>query len=99
MVVIPNGIDTERFIPDGEARQRMRRQWEVAENQRLIGLVGRLDPMKDHPTFLRAAALLAQKRNDVRFVCVGSGAAAYTRALRALAEKLNLGTCLIWAGA
>ena len=97
MMVIPNGIDTERFRPDCEARQQMRYEWRVAQNERVIGLVGRLDPMKDHPSFLRAAALLTQKLHDVRFVCVGDGPSPYMRELRGLAEKLDLGARLIWA--
>ena len=73
-VVIPNGIDTERFCPDPLARSRVRAEWGINEQEKLIGLVGRLDPMKDHPVFIEAAALLAKKRSEVRFVCVGGGA-------------------------
>ena len=73
MVAIPNGIDTERFVPDPAARDRTRRGWNVKDGEWLIGLVGRLDPVKGHRTFLAAAALLAKERNDVRFVCVGDG--------------------------
>ncbi|OQW92595.1 MAG: group 1 glycosyl transferase [Thiotrichaceae bacterium IS1] len=99
MVVIPNGIDTERFRPDLEARRRIRSEWAVADNEILIGLVARLDPMKDHPTFLKAVALLAKERQDVRFVCVGDGPALYKAKLHALAHQLELDDKLIWAGA
>ena len=98
MVVIPNGIDTERYCPEPEARPRVRAEWGVTEDEKLIGLVGRLDPMKDHPTFLRAASLLSQERDDVRFVCVGDGPAGYRRELRMLAESLGLVQRLTWAG-
>lgn len=99
MTVIPNGIDTERFKPDSAARARIRAEWGVAENEMLIGLVARLDPMKDHPIFFRAAALLAQERQDVRFVCVGDGLEPYKGELYQLANKLGLDGRLIWAGA
>jgi glycosyltransferase involved in cell wall biosynthesis len=99
MVVIPNGIDAKRFRPDSEARRRVRAEWEVTENEKLIGMVGRLHPMKDHPTFLRAAAMLLQERQDVRFVCVGEGPVGYQRELHALGEELGLSQRLIWAGA
>ncbi|NLU50543.1 MAG: glycosyltransferase [Syntrophomonadaceae bacterium] len=98
MVVIPNGIDTDRFRPDPEAGRLLRMEWGVADNEKLIGLVGRLDPMKDHPTFLRAAALLRNERKDVRFVCVGDGATDYRKKLQALGKELGLEECLIWAG-
>jgi glycosyltransferase involved in cell wall biosynthesis len=99
IVVIPNGIDTEQFRPDGEARQTLRDAWGVGPDEVLIGLVGRLDPIKDHPTFLRAAARLAGERKDARFVCVGDGTPEYAAQLQALGESLGLGRKLIWAGA
>ena len=61
-------------------------------------MVGRLDPMKGHPTFLRAASLLAQKMPGVRFVCVGDGPDAYKNELAALGEQLGLSGNLVWAG-
>ena len=99
MTVIPNGIDTERFKPDAVARKRIRAEWGVAESEILIGLVARLDPMKDHPTFLRAAAMLIQERTDVRFVCVGEGVEPYKIELGRLASALGLDERLIWAAA
>jgi glycosyltransferase involved in cell wall biosynthesis len=96
MVVIPNGVDTERFRPDQEARRRVRREWGVVEQARVIGVVGRLSPIKDHPNFLKSAALLAKERNEVRFVCVGDGTAEYRHTLEALAEELGLRESLIW---
>jgi glycosyltransferase involved in cell wall biosynthesis len=98
MVVIPNGIDTERFYPDVDARQRVRIEWGIKENEKLIGLVARLDPMKDHPTFLKAAARLSHVRADVRFVCVGDGTSDYRKELHTLSKGLGLTNRLIWAG-
>lgn len=97
--MIPNGIDTERYCPNREAGQQVRAEWSINEQQTLVGLVGRLDPMKDHPVFLRAAALLAQEQPDVCFVCVGDGPRPYNQELQALGEALGLGERLIWAGA
>jgi glycosyltransferase involved in cell wall biosynthesis len=99
MTVIPNGIDTEHFKPDAAARERIRAEWGIAESEMLIGLVARLDPMKDHLTCFRAAAMLAQERSDVRFVCVGDGAEPYKSKLYQQASELGLDGRLIWAGA
>lgn len=98
MVVISNGIDTARFCPDPEARQRVRAEWGVSQDEKLIGVVGRLDPMKDHANFLKAAALLSQERDGVRYVCVGDGPVAYRQDLHALGRELGLTECLVWAG-
>ncbi|MBD1903538.1 glycosyltransferase [Trichocoleus sp. DQ-A3] len=97
-IVIPNGIDIELFKPDLEVRARVRAEWGISEDSILIGLVGRLDPIKDHPTFLRAAALLCKQRQDVRFVCVGTGPEIYAQKLYQLTEKLDISEKVIWAG-
>jgi glycosyltransferase involved in cell wall biosynthesis len=98
MVVIPNGIDSERYKPDPVARNELRRQWAIGNDELLVGLVARLDPMKDHDTFLRAAAAVGGHRPDVRFVCVGDGPEPYRSRLRALASDLGLDERLMWAG-
>jgi glycosyltransferase involved in cell wall biosynthesis len=89
-VVIPNGIDAERFRPDPIARQAVRAEWGVAEGDPLVGLVGRLDPMKQHSTFLEAAALVASDRASPRFVCLGDGPPEYGQAVLDQARGLGL---------
>ncbi|MFS0515900.1 glycosyltransferase [Nostoc sp. UIC 10607] len=96
MMVIPNGIDIELFKPDQGARIKVRKSWGIPEDTILLGLVGRLDIRKDHPTFLRAAALLFKDRQDVRFVCVGSGSENYVRELRQMADELSISNQVIW---
>lgn len=98
ITVISNGIDTHRFHPDAESRRRTRAEWNIKDNVKLIGVVGRLDPMKDHPTFLNAAALLAQEMPEIRFSCVGDGPAQYREELQHHAQALGLAQTLIWTG-
>lgn len=97
--VVPNGIDVARFRPDPEARQRIRAEWDIADDDVLVGLVARLDPMKDHETFLAAAMRLAHQRNDVRFVCVGDGPPEYAQQLMGRSRELGLADQLRWTGA
>jgi glycosyltransferase involved in cell wall biosynthesis len=96
MQVISNGIDTTRFHPDAQARQRGRARWSIAEHQLLIGLVGRLDPMKGIPIFLEAAALFARQCPDARFLCIGRADAGYMQELRHLAIHLGIDERIIW---
>ncbi len=98
-VVIPNGADTEVFRPDPEGRERVRVQWGVSRSDKLIGLVGRIHPVKGHTTFLRAASALCKQRNDLRFVVVGDGPEPYKGELRRLGTELALDKKVIWAGA
>ncbi|MEW5726710.1 MAG: glycosyltransferase [Pseudomonadota bacterium] len=95
--VIPNGIDTARFRFDAEGRARMRAAWGIAEGQRVVGIAARIDPVKDHVTYLRAAARL-RDRDDLRFVCVGPGPADLVGVHRRLAEELGIAERVVWAG-
>ncbi len=99
MTVIPNGIDIELFKPEQGARIKVRRSCGISQDTILIGLVGRLDIRKDHPTFLKAAALLFEERHNVRFVCVGSGSENYARKLYELADELGISDQVIWVKA
>lgn len=98
MVVVPNGVDTERFRFDPDGRVRVRAEWGIGEGEPLVGLVARVDPMKDYPTFLRAAGALARLRPDIRFVCVGEGEPDRRAELARLAESLEITSRLVWAG-
>ena len=98
VIVIGNLIDTERFAPDAEAGTRQRAAWGIDPAEPLIGMTARLDPMKGHPTFLAAAALLRAKRPEARFVLIGDGPAAYAGTLREAARRLGLDGALLWTG-
>jgi glycosyltransferase involved in cell wall biosynthesis len=98
-VVIHGGVDLDRFKPDPEAGKRIRAAWGVPDYASLIGLVGRLDPMKDHATFIKAAAEVSLERSDVRFVCVGGGPEERAMRLRQLADELGIANRMTWTGA
>jgi glycosyltransferase involved in cell wall biosynthesis len=98
MCVIPNGIDLNQFQINAALGRKIRQDWGVGEEVTLIGRIGRMDPMKDYPTFLQAAALLKAKQDKVHFVCVGDGPGPYKQQIHELAAKLGLNDSLTWAG-
>ena len=56
--VIANGIDTARFRPNPAARARVRAELGLDAEVPVVALVARVDPMKDHDTFLAALGQL-----------------------------------------
>lgn len=96
MLVIPNGINTECFRPDRKARALVRAEWGINEDTILIGRVGRLDPMKDYETLLRAAQIFIQGKNKVVFVCIGEGPEPYRNELHTLSNELGLSDNILW---
>jgi glycosyltransferase involved in cell wall biosynthesis len=99
MKVIPNGIDTAEFYPDKAAGAALRACWGLAPQDILIGRIGRLNPMKDYPTFLEAAAEFKKRFPNARFLCMGAEQGTSERDLYALATRLDLGRNLIFSGA
>ncbi|AHG91035.1 glycosyl transferase group 1 [Gemmatirosa kalamazoonensis] len=97
MTVVPNGIDVCRFRPDPAAGVRARAEWGIDVDAPVIGLVGRWDAMKDHATFVRAAARLVSSCPATRFVFVGEGPAAYVDGVTALATELGVADRIKWS--
>jgi glycosyltransferase involved in cell wall biosynthesis len=71
LIVIPNGFDLAAYRPNEEAGRNIRQEIGIAPEAPLIGLIGRFHPMKDHATFVQAAALLHRQRPEVHFLCCG----------------------------
>ena len=94
LVVVPNGIDLGVFRPDAAARVRARTRWGIPDKEVLIGHVGRVDPMKDHPTFLAALARLKQGGAGFRAVIIASANEVTRAALAADAARLGLQDCV-----
>ncbi len=87
IVVIHNGVKVDRFTRVTEARiQGQRTKFRV-------GTIGELAPIKDQETFLRAAAIVSARRNDVDFTIAGedkSSAGENRRLLERLIGELGL---------
>lgn len=71
--VLYNGVDTVKFSPDRELAVQIRSTLGVPPGRLLIGSVGRLVPIKDHKTLLRAAEVLVQQGKDVHVLIAGAG--------------------------
>lgn len=84
--VIPNGFDLRNFKPDAALRASRRAELGIAPDAPVVGLVARYHPMKDHPGFLEAAALIARELPEAVFVLAGSGVDA---ANAVIAERLD----------
>jgi glycosyltransferase involved in cell wall biosynthesis len=95
MAVIRNGIEAGSFRFDAAARARLRSAWGVGQDV-LVGIVGRLDPMKGHEQFFAAAAHVLASRGDTRFVVIGGGVGERESLLRA-ALPAALAQRVVWA--
>ncbi len=74
-VVIPNGFDTQYFQPDGRARAMVRAELGIPEEAFVVGLIGRVHPLKGHAFFFEALARLPSSGAGLHAIFVGLGAA------------------------
>lgn len=61
---IYNGVDFERYSPSKPT---------ATNSGVIIGVVGRLDPIKDHPTLFKAFQVVRKKISDVELLVIGDG--------------------------
>src|SRR5215472_5661249 len=73
ITVIPLGLELEPFLASAQHRDALRRELGLENGARLIGIVGRVFPIKNHRLFLEAAARVAGEEPDARFIVVGNG--------------------------
>jgi glycosyltransferase involved in cell wall biosynthesis len=88
--VIPNGFDLDRLRPDPAARTAVRLELKIPPEAKVVGMLARYHPMKDHETSLRAAAHLVERGVDAVFVYAGSDVDNANADLVGLVQHLGL---------
>lgn len=68
--VIYNGIPAV-FFDQRPAREEVREELKLPQDEALVGMVGRMDPLKGHMEFLNAAKQVLARHDHVTFVIVG----------------------------
>lgn len=71
--LIPNGYDFAALRPDAAAGAAFRIATGIPATARVIGHLGRADPLKDHASLLKSFAILAVDRPDVWLLMAGAG--------------------------
>ena len=72
---IPLGFNLEKFSVDQDAKKELfRHKYGFDKNDIVVGIIGRLVPVKNHEMFLEVAALIkANSNKNIRFVIIGDG--------------------------
>jgi glycosyltransferase involved in cell wall biosynthesis len=96
--IIHNAIDTNVWSP-GQSRNDLLAELGIEQSFPVVGYVGRIMPEKDLVTWLRAAALVAEKYPLARFILVGDGRDGKTlHELKNLATKLGIADRVLFPG-
>lgn len=86
--VVPLGLELERFLRPSRQKAGLRSSLALPTGVPLLGIVGRLVPIKDHPTLFQALALLDAGPQAPHLAVVGDGKR--REELQDLARRLGL---------
>lgn len=71
--VIPNGVDTSRFVPDPAAAAARRRELGIGAEAKVLLVVARLHPMKNLSSFMEVAGRMLAELPDLHVLFIGQG--------------------------
>ncbi len=97
-IVMPLGLDLEKFSHCEEMRGIFRKERGISTNAVLVGIVGRLVPIKNHRMFLAVAKNIINRNLPIKvmFVIIGDGELG--NALREHVKKLDIEKLVIFTG-
>ena len=73
ITVLYNGVDLQEFSPQPEVRDAVRERLGIPGDALVVGSVGRMVPLKDFTTLLKAAEVLVAETPNLHVLLVGSG--------------------------
>ncbi len=71
MILIPNGFDLSIFKPNAHSKALLREELNLNSDTKLVGMIGRYHPVKNHKDFLAAAAAVVKSIDNIHFILAG----------------------------
>ena len=96
VTILPNAIDPERFKFNEAARREIRAKYGIAENDFVIGHVGRFYPQKNHEFLVEVFAKLREQRTNSKLLLLGDGP--LQERINQKVMSLGLSNAVIFAG-
>lgn len=95
--VVPIAIESDETVPLDETHSfLLRREFELAVGDFIIGTVGSLTECKGHANLLKAVSLTKERLPQIKCIIVGDGK--LNESLKNLAEKLNIEQKIVFTG-
>jgi glycosyltransferase involved in cell wall biosynthesis len=88
--IILSAANREKFHPGNRDLEWREKEWNIPQQAKLVGLVGRIQRIKGQKIFLEAAKLLADELPDVHFACIGHGSPKRLSSLQTSGEESPL---------
>lgn len=96
MASVHNGVDAEAYRPDPALRAQARNEFGYTDNEIVIGIAARVNPIKGHEYLLRAVSRLKADVPNLRVLLLGGGD--LEPELKRLAQELGIAGLATFAG-
>ena len=96
MIILPNAIDPERFKFNERARQEIRSRYGIAEDDFVIGHVGRFYPQKNHEFLIDVFNEVHKQKSNAKLLLLGDGP--LQEQIRQKTKSLGLVESVIFVG-
>ncbi len=96
IVTVPNAINLNHFLSPKQSQKDFRKEWNIRESHKVVGIIGRLAREKAQDVFITSCAKVAKRFMNVTFVIVGEGYR--LRELKEMVSALGLEKTILFAG-
>lgn len=94
-MILPNAIDSEKFIADVAVRKETRNELGLS-NQFVVGHVGRLHPAKNHGFLIDVFEQIKKKKSNAVLLLIGTGP--LENKIRQMVAERKLSDCVLFLG-
>jgi glycosyltransferase involved in cell wall biosynthesis len=98
--VVPLGFDLSQYlaVSRGEVPGTLRQELQAAPEDIIVGIIGRIAPIKNHALFIESFALALSQNPNLRAVIIGGGLEEDVARLHQLAAQLHISSRLHFLG-
>ncbi len=94
--IIKLGFNLNPFLNNHHLKNKLKENLELPYDSNLIGIVGRMVPIKNHKLFIEAASQIIAKKENTYFLIVGDGP--LRKSIENLTYKLNINKNTFFTG-
>lgn len=93
VILLHNGINMEKFDPSIVSREKMRKEFSIADDELCLGMLARFSPGKGHEEFLESAAMLNKEFRSLKYMMIGEasrGQDDYAESIKKMSRDLGV---------
>jgi glycosyltransferase involved in cell wall biosynthesis len=96
------GIDLNKYVSDEQKKVEFKKQFSIADDKNLVGVIGRIDPAKGQKEFINAIPEIIKEYPETHFVIVGKTTSSkemdYLTELKNKIRDLGIGSYVTFTG-